>query len=177
MKTKVQLSFFVLFFFCSINIFAASIEDGKTIFTTRCNSCHNVNAQLVGPALADVDKKHSVEWLVSFIRSPKTLIEQKDKDAVALYNQFNQVVMPDHPDISAGDVDNILAYIKSETKTVAASAAPFAKPGKIVPAYHPLSFTDNAGFFISYMVSVFVLVLLLIFAVNIKDIQRKNSKE
>ena len=173
MKTKAQLSFFIVFIFCSINTFAASIEEGKVIFTTRCTSCHNVNAQLVGPALADVEKRRSAEWLAGFIHSPKAMIEKKDKDAVALYNQFNQIIMPDHPDISAEDVNNILAYIKSETKTGAVSAAPFARPGKIVPNYRPLSLTGNYGFFISYLVSVAILVLALVFAVNVKDMQRK----
>lgn len=152
-----------------------SPEKGKVIFTTQCTSCHNVNAQLVGPALADVDKRHTVEWLVSFIRSPKILIEKKDKDAVALYNQFNQIIMPDHNDITADDVKNVLAYIKSETKTQLASTAPFAKPGKIVPNYYPLSIKKDVWFFIAYLTAVIVLVLLLVFAVTIKKWQTEGA--
>jgi len=152
-----------------------SPEKGKTIFTTRCTSCHNVNAKVVGPALANVDQRQTTDWIISFIHSRKTMIEKKDKDAVALYNQFNQIVMPDHSDLSSDDIRSVLSYIKSETKSVATSEAPFAKPGKLVPNYLPLSFTKNAGFFISYLAAVFVLVFLLIFAVNIKDAQRKHS--
>jgi cytochrome c2 len=160
-----------------LNVFADAVSDkGKAIFTTQCTSCHNLNAQLVGPALAGVDKRRSTEWLVTFIRSPKALIEKKDKDAVALYNQFNQLVMPDHQDITADDVSNILAYIKSETKTVAVTA-PFATPGKLVPNYHPLSVEKDSWFFIAYLFLVFVLVMLLIAAVNIKDIQRKSYEK
>src|SRR5689334_8669832 len=117
MKTRVlQLLFFVFLFAGSKTVFATSIENGKALFTTRCTSCHNVNAQLVGPALAGVENRRTVEWLVNFIRSPKTLIEKQDKDAVALYDQFNHVMMPDHQDIAPDDVNNILAYIKSEAK-------------------------------------------------------------
>ncbi len=178
MKTKaVQLLFFVLLFGDSNAVFATSIENGKALFTTRCTSCHNVNAQLVGPALAGVENRRTVEWLVNFIRSPKTLIEEKDKDAVALYDQFNHVMMPEHQDVSPGDVNNILAYIKSEAKIPASEvAAPFAKPGKIVPDYHPLSFTTHAWFFMSYLFAVVVLVLSLIFAVNIKEMKRDVGK-
>src|SRR5438552_17512200 len=99
-----------LFIFYSVASFAnTSIEDSKSIFTTRCTSCHNVNAQLVGPALANVNQRHTVDWIISFVRSPKTLIEKNDKAAVALYNQFNQVAMPEHSDLSDNDVKNILA--------------------------------------------------------------------
>src|ERR1700759_1095628 len=93
-----------------------SPEKGKTIFTARCTSCHNVNAQVVGPALANVDQRQSTDWLINFIHSPKAMIENKDKDAVALYNQFNQIIMPDHSDLSTEDIKSILSYIKSETK-------------------------------------------------------------
>ena len=176
MKFKLlSLITIALFVFCSVTSFANSIEDGKSIFTTRCTSCHNVNAQLVGPALANVDQRHTVDWIISFVRSPKTLIEKNDKAAVALYNQFNQVAMPEHSDLSDNDVKNILAYIKSETKAIT-EQAPFAKPGKLVPNYHPLSIGKNPGFFISYLAAVLVLVLLLVFAVNIKEIQRKGLK-
>src|SRR3982751_6555363 len=115
-----------------------SPEKGKTIFTTRCTSCHNVNAQIVGPALANVDQRQTTDWIINFVHSPKAMIEKKDKDAVALYNQFNQIVMPDHFDLSEDDIKSVLSYIRSETKTNTATVAPFAKPGKLVPNYHPL---------------------------------------
>ena len=31
-------------------------KEGKTIFSTRCAGCHNVNKTLTGPALAGVDQ-------------------------------------------------------------------------------------------------------------------------
>src|SRR4051794_8874050 len=114
---KIKNVFFILLIaiFCSIKVFAdSSIDDGKKIFTTRCTSCHNVNTQIVGPALANVDQRRSVDWIVTFVHSPKTMIQKNDKDAVALYNQFNQIVMPDHSDLSADDIKNVIAYIKSE---------------------------------------------------------------
>jgi cytochrome c551/c552 len=152
-----------------------SPDKGKAIFTTQCTSCHNVNAQVVGPALANVDQRHTVDWIVNFVHSPKTLIQNNDKAAVALYNQFNQIIMPDHLNLSEDDVKNILSYIKSETKNTATTEAPFAKPGKLVPDYYPLSIQKNYVFFISYLSAVLVLVLLLVFAVSIKDMQRKSK--
>ena len=154
---------------------AVSPDKGKTIFTTQCISCHNVNVQVVGPALANVDQRHTVDWIINFVHSPKTLIQKNDKDAVALYNQFNQIIMPDHQDLSADDVKSVVAYVKSETKASASTQAPFVKPGKLVPNYHPLSIINNANFFVSYLACVVVFVLLMIFAVHIKDMQRQQQ--
>jgi cytochrome c551/c552 len=151
-----------------------SPEKGKTIFTTRCTSCHNVNAQVVGPALANVEQRQTTDWIISFVHSPKTMIQKNDKNAVALYNQFNQIIMPDHPDLSADDIKSILSYIKSETKNTVSTAAPFVKPGTFAPNYYPLSITGDAGFFVSYLIAVVVLVLSLVFAVSIKDMERRK---
>jgi cytochrome c551/c552 len=152
-----------------------SPDKGKTIFTTRCTSCHNVNAQIVGPALANVEQRQTTDWIINFVHSPKAMIQKNDKDAVALYNQFNQIVMPDHSDLSSDDIKNILAYVKSETKNTTTTEAPFVKPWKATPNYYPLSITKNAGFFISYLIAVLVFVLLLIFAVNVKEMQRQKN--
>jgi cytochrome c551/c552 len=152
-----------------------SPEKGKTIFTTRCTSCHNVNAQVVGPALANVEQRQTTDWIISFVHSPKTMIQKNDKNAVALYNQFNQIIMPDHSDLSADDIKSILSYIKSETKNTVSTVVPFVKPGTFAPNYYPLSITKNAGFFITYIFAVFLLVASLIFAVNIKDMQRRKE--
>jgi cytochrome c2 len=175
MKNKNASFILLMTILYSVNVFAdTSIGDGKNIFTTRCTSCHNVNAQVVGPALANVDQRRTVEWIVSFVHSSKTMIQKNDKDAVALYNQFNQIVMPDHSDLSADDIKNVIAYIKSETKA-GTTKAPFSKPGKLVPNYHPLSMQNNSGFFITYLVAIAVFVLLFVFAVNVKELERKQN--
>lgn len=178
MKIKFLVITTLIFLFYSSTLFATDSEDkGKAIFTTRCASCHNVNAQVVGPALAKVDERHPVEWIVNFVHSSKTMIDKKDTAAVALYNKFNHVVMPDHQDLSADDIKNVLAYIKSETKTVTAMAAPFARPGSSVLSYKPLSFQEHYSFFVAFVFAVFVMVGLFVFAVRIKDLQREKVFE
>lgn len=175
MKIKLFASLTLILLFFSVTLFATDSEEkGKAIFTTRCTSCHNVNAQVVGPALAKVDERHAVDWIVSFVHSPKTMIDKSDTAAVALYNKFNHIVMPDHQDLSEADIKNVLAYIKSETKTETKEAAPFARPGRLVPNYHPLSIQNNYWFFILYLIVIGVMVLLLVFAVTVKDWQRKE---
>ena len=101
------------------------------------------------------------------------MIAKNDKDAVALFNQFNKVTMPDHSDLTPDNIKNIVAYIKTQVST-STEKAPFATPYKVRPAYKQLTI-DNYGFLISYVGLVFLLVGLLVSAVYIKDLQRAKE--
>ncbi|HUQ96850.1 MAG TPA: cytochrome c [Chitinophagaceae bacterium] len=147
-------------------------QEGKNIFTTRCASCHAVNKILTGPALAGVDERRSIDWIISFVHSSQTMVKAGDKTAVELFAKFNKIPMPDHPDLKEDDIKNIVAYIKSEA-SAGGEKAPFAKPVKLRPAYTPLTFA-NAEFFVSYFAVVVMLILALLFAVQIKQYERKN---
>jgi cytochrome c551/c552 len=173
MKTKA-----ILFSLSFLVIFSASAtppaETGRLIFTARCAGCHNVNKQLVGPALAGVLERHSIDWIVNFVHSSQTVIKSGDKTAVALFEKFNKIQMPDHRDISEADIHSIMDYIKAETKVGGGDVAPFAKPGKLHPAYLPLSIT-NYTFFISYVSVVLLLAGGLVALVNVQELQRKQK--
>ena len=151
------------------------VEEGKSIFSSRCASCHNINKIVVGPALANVDQRRSIDWIVKFVHSPQALIKSGDKDAVALFNQFNQITMPDHSDLTADNIKNIVEYIKSESAATPVSDAPFVKPLKLQANYQPLSI-HNYGFFISYLAVVAVLIASLLFAVQVKSLERSRPK-
>jgi cytochrome c551/c552 len=170
MKAKVILSAIVLF--TTLHVFAAPpVEEGKTIFSARCAGCHNVNKVVTGPALAGVDQRRSIDWIVKFVHSSQTLVKSGDKDAIALFEKFNKIPMPDHADLTPDHIKSIVEYIKSET-VAETNEAPFKKPGKLRPAYTPLSIT-NYGFFIGYLAVVAMLILGLLFAVHVKGIERK----
>ncbi|HEX2605947.1 MAG TPA: cytochrome c [Flavisolibacter sp.] len=148
---------------------APPVEEGALIFNSRCAGCHNVNKTVTGPALAGVDQRHTIDWIVSFVHSSQTLVQKGDKDAVALFEKFNRIPMPDHPDLTPENIASIVAYIKSETK--AEEKAPFRKPGKLHPNYLPVSIT-NTGFFAVYLAVVMVLAGVLLLLVNVKAAQR-----
>ena len=174
MKIKMELMVAMFFLFSSVATAKASVDEGKAIFTTRCASCHNVNKQIVGPALANVEQRRNIDWIINFVHSPKAMITKNDKDAVALYNQFNQVTMPDHTDLSAENIKNVLAYIKTEASSGTTEKAPFATPWKVRPGYKPLS-ANNYGVMITYVGLVFLLVGLLVAAVYVKEFERKKQ--
>ncbi len=171
MKKKITISVLTLL----LSVFVFSIppaEEGKIVFNARCASCHNVNKILVGPALAGVTDRHSEDWIVHFVHSSQTVIKGGDKTAVALYEKFNKVPMPDHLDLSAESIRGILAYIKSETKTTAAESG--FRPERVHPKYTPILST-NYLFFSAYLGLVLLLAAALVVLVKVKEVQRKSG--
>ncbi|GAA4312466.1 cytochrome c [Compostibacter hankyongensis] len=149
-----------------------SADEGKALFQARCASCHSVNRQLIGPALAGVEQRHSEAWIIQFVKSSQGMVKSGNKEAVTLFNQF-QLVMPDHPDLSDDQVRGILSYIRSAAADKGADQAPFARPAVARPGYLPLSFTDPA--FLVYLFMIPVLIMVLLMAVKASDLQKKGS--
>lgn len=170
MKSKL-FQILILLLLAQITLAAPPETEGKAVFTARCASCHAVNKTLTGPALAGVDERHSMDWIVNFVHASQTVIKSGDAQAVALFEKFNRIPMPDHPDLSAAAIKSVVQYIKSEAKTVA-EKPPFVKPSKVRPLYTPLTFA-NRSFFAGYLGAVLLLVLALLFAVEIKVYERR----
>lgn len=154
-----------------------SVEEGKSIFSTRCTSCHNVNKDLVGPALAGIDQRKPVDWLIKFVHSSQSVIKSGDPYATTLFNKFNHILMPDHSDLTDENIKSIVEYIKSEAKEVSDEKPPFAKPGKLRPNYLPLSASQNLFFFAGFLALVAIVAGVMYFAVEVKILQRKQAGE
>jgi mono/diheme cytochrome c family protein len=170
-----SLAILLLFTLISFKIKAAPpVEEGKTIFASRCAACHNVNKTVTGPALAGVGERRSIEWIVKFVTSSQALIKSGDKDAIALFEQFNKIPMPDHSDLNESQIKSIVDYIKSETVS-ATNVAPFAKPKKLRAQYTPLSI-NNYAFFITYLSLVALMISGMVFAVHVKSLQRNLKR-
>ncbi len=146
MRKKIMIS--ILTLLTGLRVFSfPPVNEGKTIFTSRCASCHNVNKIVLGPALAGVTERHSEEWIIKFVHSSQTVIKGGDTAAIRLYEKFNKIPMPDHPDLTAENIQGILAYIKSETKT--SVPAPSFRPENVHPNYTPITITYK--FFATYL--------------------------
>ncbi len=170
MRTKIVMIAFSLVF-TSVAMANPLPEAGKTIFTGRCAACHNVNKQVVGPALAGVNDRRNIDWIIKFVQSSQSVIKGGDKDAVALFTQFNRIPMPDHPDLTADDIKNVVEYIKSETVAASSTEVPFAKPTSVKPKFIPLS-ASNYGFFAIIFALVGLLIASLVVLVKVKEYER-----
>ena len=120
MRFGFQLSIALVIFF-SMN---AVTDPGADAFQRGiCHACHTIGGgRLVGPDLAGVESRRSGDWLTSFIRSSQTLIDSGDADAVAIFEEYGQVEMPDAP-VSDADMQLILAYIAAQNPAATSSEA------------------------------------------------------
>ena len=100
--------------FVAIGILACSFskaEEGQDLFTKLCSPCHTIGkGRLVGPDLKNISEKRSQEWLVPYMQSSQTVIKSGDADAVAVYKEYNNLLMPDQP-LSAGQAKSVINYI------------------------------------------------------------------
>lgn len=175
MKNKFIIGFFVLLLSCHIVKANPGTKEGGAIFTAQCSGCHDAKIQVVGPALADVDKRHSMDWILHFVQSSQTMIKKNDKDAVALFNRYH-VVMPDHPEMTADQIKGIVAYINEQSVDNSKSdQVALERPlEKTQSNYVPLSFGNDYGVFIIYILAVTVLIIALLFLVRLKELERKK---
>jgi len=89
-------------------------DEGEQLFKTTCAACHTIGkGRLVGPDLSGINQKRSKEWLVPFIKSSTTVIKSGDTDAVAIFKEYNSIMMPDVA-YSEAQIVSILNYISSD---------------------------------------------------------------
>lgn len=106
------------------------ITDGEYLFRNRCSACHtigggdirNAKYRQIGPDLFNVTMQRDREWLERWIAEPDAMLEEKDPLAVALFEQWDRVPMPNMR-LSEKDVHSILGYIEEESVRVTAVRA------------------------------------------------------
>jgi nitrate reductase gamma subunit len=109
---KLKVAMLVVIFMLS-NLLPVFGNAGSKLFTKHCGTCHSLTeAKIVGPGLKDITQRRSKEWLVSWIKNSPELIQSNDADAVALFNQYNQLPMPAFPQLSDAQVSEILDYLE-----------------------------------------------------------------
>ena len=102
---------------------ASAQESGKQIFQKACAACHSIGAgRLVGPDLKGVNDKRPEDWLIKFTKSSQTLVKSGDKTALALFEEFNKMPMPDQA-LSDDQIRKVLAHIKESGGSPAAGKA------------------------------------------------------
>ena len=146
-------------------------QDGKSLFSQNCASCHAVNKKLTGPALAGVedrwsDKKNLYAW----IKNNQAFLKTGDAYANKLYNEYNKTAMNLFPTLTDKDIDAILAYIKS---VPAAGAAP---AGGAAAATAPAEESDSTLVFglLTLILAVVSLILLQVNS-NLKKLSDDKS--
>ena len=149
-------------------------EAGKTIFSTRCASCHNFKQDMTGPALRDVHLRRKPEWIVKFVQSSQSVIESGDPEAKAVFAKF-QTVMPDHRDLKESDIQNIISFIKVESERITKEMAnnPIKRPKEVGTTDRPMVWAEDWWQFVIYGFFIAMLVYAMQLAINANEL-RKN---
>lgn len=98
-------------------------KSGKKLFNTNCAACHTLDRKVIGPALRDVTKRRSKDWLTLWIKDNATFRASGDADATAIFEEYSGSVMSAFPFLSDKDIDDLLAYTENPPKKKAVSAA------------------------------------------------------
>jgi mono/diheme cytochrome c family protein len=134
---------------------------GEALFKANCTTCHKVDQTLVGPALgpqlvSETDDKFLIKW----IQNNQALIAAKNPKALTVYNQYNQSNMSVFPQLTDGDVTNIITYVRTTWKTM--QAAPKSNPnapGQTAAESGPSDFVILA--LIGVILLAFIIILVL----------------
>jgi cytochrome c551/c552 len=111
MVSKTSTSF--LFIFILFSGFSLQAQNGESLFKTTCAACHSTTSKkLIGPGLANIHEKRSKEWFKKFVASSQSMIKSGDADAVKIFEEYNQIIMPDQA-LSDAELNAVFDYIKS----------------------------------------------------------------
>jgi len=104
-------------------------EPGEQVFNTTCFACHTIGGgRLIGPDLAGVHEKRSQEWLERFVKSSQSMINAGDPEAVALFEEYSSMLMPDAV-ATEEQIRQVLSYIRSQSSgDVASTDASVSEP-------------------------------------------------
>ena len=104
-----------LHFFLTFLIELTAQNNGELLFPQKCVSCHTIGrGKLIGPDLSNIHKTRTEDWIIKFIQSSQSVIKSGDSTAVAVFNQYNQTVMPDQK-LSVNEIKSIIEYIRANS--------------------------------------------------------------
>ncbi len=144
----------MLSFSLTSNAQTADPVKGKELFNSNCAACHKLDAKATGPALRGVANKYDMAWIYKWVQNSSELIKSGDAAAVKVFEENNKSVMTAFPQLSTGDIDNIIAYT-SEPK----AEVKIADGGSTMP---PNSKTDSGGVSNNIILGALSLVMLML---------------
>ena len=105
----------ILFFAFSLSASSQEVDEarqqeGRKLFKSLCASCHKLDKKLVGPALGGVKARREREWLIKWIRNNAELRASGDRDAIAIFEEYNGSAMSAFPQLTDQNIDDILYY-------------------------------------------------------------------
>lgn len=92
---------------------SAMANAGKKVFEMKCSACHKFEERVVGPALKDVTKRRTPEWVMNMILNP---VEMTQKDPVAGDLLAEYLTQMTFQNISEQEARSLLEYFRQMDK-------------------------------------------------------------
>jgi len=147
---------------------------GKELFNTLCAACHKLDARSTGPALRGVADRHDRAWIYKWVANSSAMIKAGDAEAVKLFAENNNAVMTPFPQLSSGDIDNIMAYT-SAPAPVAEKA--LAAPGGAEGGNAGSGASNNLVLGLLIVVLGVLIVMLVLVNRTLKKVSAVNGAE
>ena len=135
-------------------------KEGRKLYNNLCASCHKLDRKLIGPALAGVTERRENDWLKAWIKNNASLRASGDRDAIAIFNEYNGSVMSAFPQLSDSQIDDILYY------TDVGDPKPVVAPGAVVAS----GSQKEAPEWLIYILAAIIVSAFLIIAALLKTI-------
>jgi Cytochrome c553 len=90
------------------------VSTGKGLYTSKCVACHDLDQNKVGPALRNVTKQRSPEYIMNVIYNT-TKMQKNDPTFKSLVAKFKNVPMTD-PNLTESQSRSLLEYLRSVAK-------------------------------------------------------------
>ena len=95
--------------------YSYSQSPGESIYTKTCQVCHTIGrGRLVGPDLLDIEDRRTEDWIINFVKSSQNMVKNDDQDAVAIFNEYNKIIMPDQY-LSDREIKDVLVFIREQS--------------------------------------------------------------
>ena len=94
---------------------------GEYLFRTRCTACHTIGeGDLLGPDLLGVVARRDRAWLERWLKVPDQMLAEKDPLAMELYEEFDQLAMP-NLELNDIDVADLMEFMQRDGRPLASA--------------------------------------------------------
>ena len=90
------------------------VEEGKALYTAQCIVCHDMDQKKIGPALKNVTKMRTPEYLMNVLLNSAQM-QKEDPTMNALLKEYNNMPMPD-PGFNQAKARAVVEYLRSVAK-------------------------------------------------------------
>ncbi|NOX17396.1 MAG: c-type cytochrome [Chlorobi bacterium] len=87
-------------------------KTGEEVFVAKCSACHKIEKRFVGPALKDVTKKQSPEWIMNMILNPAQMIKENATAKKLLAEYLTQMA---NQNLTQDEARSVLEYLRTQT--------------------------------------------------------------